>query len=80
MNAVELTQLIPAWQTLQKITPLGPILTEEDYLRTVEILNLLMDDVRDSADHPLFSLMGIVGELIESYEAGLTPVHLQLNA
>jgi HTH-type transcriptional regulator / antitoxin HigA len=55
-------------------------LTEEDYLRAVEILNLLMDDVRDNAGHPLFSLMGIVGELIEAYEAGLTPGHLQLNA
>ena len=74
--AVELTQLIPAWQTLQKIAPLGPILTEQDYLRTVEILTLLIDEVRDDESHPLFSLMGIVGELIESYEAG----HLQLNA
>lgn len=70
-QTVELTQLIPAWQTLQKIAPLGPIMTEQDYLRTVDILNLLIDDVRDDSAHPLFSLMGIVGELIESYEAGL---------
>jgi HTH-type transcriptional regulator/antitoxin HigA len=32
------------------------------------LLNSLLDAVRDDASHPLYSLVSVVGDLIEAYE------------
>jgi HTH-type transcriptional regulator/antitoxin HigA len=42
--------------------------TEEEYRRLVAILDGLIDEVGEDQDHPLASLMEIVGVLIQKYE------------
>ena len=42
--------------------------TEEEYRRLVAILDGLIDEVGEDQEHPLASLMEIVGVLIEKYE------------
>lgn len=74
MNAVvDFNRLVPAWQALQAIAPLAHIETEADYARATAMLDSLLDLVRDDADHPLYSLLSVVGDLIEAYEIDHEP-------
>lgn len=64
------------WKTKQlKSVPLPkPIEFEADYERITLILNRLLDVVRDDRTHPLHSLITLIGDLLEAYEANLEPV------
>lgn len=42
--------------------------TEQDYDRLIEVLDTLIDTVGEDEDHPLASLMEVIGTLIERYE------------
>lgn len=42
--------------------------SEHDYDRLVEVLDALIDTVGEEEDHPLASLMEVIGTLIEKYE------------
>lgn len=42
--------------------------TEKEYLEAVKLLDSLIDRVGEDEDHPLASLMEILGILIEKYE------------
>jgi len=42
--------------------------SEVDYAQATALLNCLLDVVRDDARHPLYSLLSVVGDLIEAYE------------
>lgn len=48
--------------------------TESDYQQATEFLNSLLDIVRDDAAHPLYSLVSVVGDLIEAYEIDHEPL------
>ncbi|WP_274599889.1 hypothetical protein [Chromatium okenii] len=41
----------------------------------IDLLNSLLDSVRDDADHPLYSMIAVVGDLIENYEMNLPPLN-----
>jgi HTH-type transcriptional regulator/antitoxin HigA len=74
MNSVcDFQQLLPAWQNLQSIAPIAHIETAQDYHQTTLLLNSLLDVVRDDANHPLYSLVSVIGDLIEAYEINLDP-------
>ena len=69
MNAVlNIEKLVPAWQELRATAPVSHIESESDYEEATEFLNNLLDTVRDDASHPLYSLVSVVGDLIEAYE------------
>ena len=69
MNALlDVEKIVPAWQTLKSLAPLAHIESDADYERTTAFLNNLLDEVRDDAQHPLYSLVAVVGDLIEAYE------------
>ncbi|MFM6040717.1 MAG: hypothetical protein ACKPBB_23425 [Sphaerospermopsis kisseleviana] len=42
--------------------------TEEEYEHLVDILDSLIDQVGEDENHPLASLMEVIGVLIENYE------------
>ena len=46
---------------------------EIEYLRLVNLLDDLIDEVGENESHPLASLMEVVGFLIESYESKNVP-------
>lgn len=64
--------IIENWQ------PLAPLLsvpyTEDDYNKRVELLNQLIDEVGDNEQHPLASLLDMVGVLVADYEQQHCPV------
>ena len=69
MNAaLDIQKLVPAWQTLRAIAPVAHIESEADYERATVLLNSLLDIVRDETSHPLYSLVSVIGDLIEAYE------------
>ncbi|MCF7978634.1 MAG: transcriptional regulator, XRE family protein [Chromatiaceae bacterium] len=80
MNPViDMQQLVPAWQSLQSLAPINHIESEIDYEQAIAMLNSLLDVVRDDAEHPLYSLIAVIGDLIEAYEIDHEPIALSLN-
>ena len=60
-------------QTAQDVWPmLAPVVFvphgEREYQQLVEMLDNLIDVVGENEDHPLASLMEVIGVLIEKYE------------
>jgi HTH-type transcriptional regulator/antitoxin HigA len=75
MNAViDVQRLVPAWQALRSVAPISHIESEEDYQQATALLNSLLDIVRDDTNHPLYSLVSVVGDLIEAYEIEQEPL------
>jgi len=75
MSAViDLQRLVPAWQALQTIAPVSHIESDADYESATSLLNSLLDIVRDDRAHPLYSLVPVVGDLIEAYELDHEPL------
>ena len=75
MNAIiDLQRVVPAWQALQSALPLAHIEDEAGYVQATALLNTLLDTVRDDSSHPLYSLVSVVGDLIEAYEIDHTPL------
>lgn len=73
-SGLDLHRLIPAWQALQSAAPISHIDSEADYEQATALLNGLLDVVRDDASHPLYSLVSVVGDLIEAYEIENEPL------
>jgi HTH-type transcriptional regulator/antitoxin HigA len=75
MNAaLDIEKLVPAWQALRLVAPVSHIESESDYKQATALLNNLLDIVLDDASHPLYSLVSVVGDLIEAYEIDHEPV------
>lgn len=74
---IDFHRLIPAWKALQSAAPVSHIDSEADYELATALLNGLLDVVRDDASHPLYSLVSVVGDLIEAYEIEQEPVCVQ---
>ena len=75
MNTVlNIEKLVPAWQALRATAPLSHIESKNDYEQATEFLNSLLDIVRDDAAHPLYSLVSVVGDLIEASENDHEPL------
>jgi HTH-type transcriptional regulator/antitoxin HigA len=72
--ALDVEKLVPAWQTLRSMAPVSHIESESDYEQATALLNNLLDVVLDDASHPLYSLVCVVGDLIEAYEIDHEPV------
>lgn len=74
MNAIfDVEKLVPAWETLRAVAPFAHIESESGYEQATALLNSLLDIVRDDADHPLYSLVSVIGDLIEAYEIDQEP-------
>jgi HTH-type transcriptional regulator / antitoxin HigA len=50
------------------ISPLLSLRNEQEYDRTVERLNRLLDEVGTDEQHPLYTLLDTLGTLIHAYE------------
>ena len=64
--------------TLERAWPvLSPVITvphtEDDYNKLVSLLDALIDVVGEDEEHPLASLMEVIGVLIERYEDEYVP-------
>ena len=66
MSATELEKVTKAWPPVSRAVRVPH--TEQEYHELVELLDQLTDEVGENEDHPLASLMDVLGVLIEKYE------------
>ena len=71
MLDVKIEQASPHWTEVSKILYLPH--SEKEYLEAVRLLDNLIDSIGEDENHPLASLMEILGLLIEKYEDAHVP-------
>jgi HTH-type transcriptional regulator/antitoxin HigA len=71
MALIELENVTKAWPPVSRAVRVPR--TEEDYRELVQILDRITDEVGEDENHPLASLMDVLGVLIEKYEDERVP-------
>lgn len=66
MSALQFEEMTKAWPPLSRAVRVPR--TEPQYRELVELLDQLTDEVGEDENHPLASLMDVLGVLIEKYE------------
>lgn len=68
-DTIDIRTLQQTWAAFDRVAHLRPIRSEEEYDRTVALMNYLLDVVGDKETHALAGLLDLVGELVEDYES-----------
>jgi HTH-type transcriptional regulator/antitoxin HigA len=66
MSAAELEKVTEAWPPISRAVRVPH--SDADYRELVELLDRVTDEVGENENHPLASLMDVLGVLIEKYE------------
>jgi HTH-type transcriptional regulator / antitoxin HigA len=66
MSTAQMERALAAWPQVEPALHVPR--NEREYRRLVKLLDRLVDEVGEREDHPLASLMEVVGVLIEKYE------------
>jgi HTH-type transcriptional regulator/antitoxin HigA len=66
MSVAELENVTKAWPPISRAVRVPH--TDADYRDLVQLLDRLTDEVGEDENHPLASLMDVLGVLIEKYE------------
>jgi HTH-type transcriptional regulator / antitoxin HigA len=66
MSIAELEKVTKAWPPISHAVRVPH--SEDDYRELVELLDRVTDEVGEDENHPLASLMDVLGVLIEKYE------------
>lgn len=69
-DTIDLRTLQQTWAAFDRVAHLRPIRNDDEYERTVTLMNYLLDVVGDKESHALAGLLDLVGELVEDYESG----------
>ena len=67
--SLDIKALQKTWAAFDRVAHLRPIRTEEEYDRTVALMNYLLDIVGDQESHALSGLLDLVSELVEDFDA-----------
>jgi HTH-type transcriptional regulator/antitoxin HigA len=65
---LDIKALKKTWAAFDRVAHLRPIRTEEEYDRTVSLMNYLLDIVGDRENHSLSGLLDLVSELVAEYD------------
>jgi HTH-type transcriptional regulator/antitoxin HigA len=65
----DIKALQKTWLAFDRVAHLRPIRNDEEYDRTVALMNNLLDIVGDDENHALSGLLDLVSELVEDYDA-----------
>ena len=66
--SLDVKALQKTWAAFDRVAHLRPIRSQEEYDRTVSLMNYLLDMVGDQEDHALSGLLDLVGELVTDYD------------
>ena len=66
MSVAELEKVTEAWPPISRAVRVPH--SDADYRDLVELLDRVTDEVGENENHPLASLMDVLGVLIEKYE------------
>ena len=67
-DTFDIRALQQTWAAFDRVAHLRPIRSEEEYDRTVALMNYLLDAIGDKEEHALSGLLDLVGELVEDYD------------
>ena len=67
-DTIDIRALQQTWAAFDRVAHLRPIRSEEEYDRTVALMNRLLDAVGDKEEHALSGLLDLVSELVEEYD------------
>lgn len=67
-DTIDIRALKQTWAAFDRVAHLRPIRSEEEYDRTVALMNYLLDAVGDKEDHALSGLLDLVSELVGEYD------------
>ncbi len=65
---IDIKALQKTWMAFDRVAHLRPIRNDEEYDRTVALMNNLLDIVGDDENHALSGLLDLVSELVEDYD------------
>ena len=65
---LDIKALQKTWAAFDRVAHLRPIRTEEEYDRTVSLMNYLLDMVGDRENHALSGLLDLVSKLVADYD------------
>jgi HTH-type transcriptional regulator/antitoxin HigA len=71
MSTMEIQKALAAWPQIRPA--LFVPRNEREYRQLVKLLDRLIDEVGEDENHPLASLMEVIGVLIEKYEDDKVP-------
>jgi HTH-type transcriptional regulator/antitoxin HigA len=71
MSVAEIEKVTKAWPPISRAVRVPR--TEADYRDLVELLDRITDEVGEDENHPLASLMDVLGVLIQKYEDEKVP-------
>jgi len=66
MSTAELEKVTKAWAPISRAVRVPH--SDSDYQELVQLLDRITDEVGEDENHPLASLMDVLGVLIEKYE------------
>jgi HTH-type transcriptional regulator/antitoxin HigA len=66
---LDLKSVKSAWQGLNRLVPLVPIVSEKDYQRRIRVMDDLLGQIGADESHPLISLLDLITKQIGAYEA-----------
>jgi HTH-type transcriptional regulator / antitoxin HigA len=72
MSTAQIEKALAAWPQVEPALRVPR--SEREYRQLVKLLDRLIDEVGEHQDHPLASLMEVLGVLIEKYEDEHVPV------
>ena len=67
-DTIDIRALRQTWAAFDRVAHLRPIRSEEEYDRTVALMNYLLDAVGDKEGHALSGLLDLVSELVGEYD------------
>lgn len=67
-DTIDIRALKQTWAAFDRVAHLRPIRSEEEYERTVALMNFLLDAVGDKEGHALSGLLDLVSELVGEYD------------
>ena len=66
MQTLDIEKTVHAWRSLAPSVFVPH--SQEEYQRIVSMLDDLIDEVGEDESHPLASLIGVLGALVQNYE------------
>ena len=66
---VDPAAILQAWMPFKELVGVTLIKTEEDYARVADLVNVLLDEIRDDEAHPLSDVLHYLTVQMEAYEA-----------
>lgn len=72
MSTLQIRRAFAAWPSVEPALRVPR--TDQEYRQLVKLLDRLIDEVGEDENHPLASMMEVLGVLIEKYEDEHVPV------